>query len=587
MNGCEQQRAAQFRSGHSRLRVLIFMALFMGVALVLSGAWVAAEVGPTTRRSAASLTNVGDSGAQVGLDPSTVHLDVGATQVVSVTITGVTDLYGFEFDLSFDPAVIAVQAVEVGDFLNPDFVVARTFDNTAGLVKVAITQLSPSTPKTGDGLLATILFEAIAPGDAEVEFLNVQLSNSDAISLGCVSLQPDVVVLQASPTESETPTATATPTLTPTATATVTATATATATVNPDATPYYYLEPSALSLDVGQTGQMQIRTSYVQGLGGVGLAMRWDPAKVQVVDAQPGTPGVQVAPGDLFAGHNVMQPTNGNTVDNAAGTLSYAIVYLGDPPGVDGEWTVATITFTAMSAGSTIVEFYGPDTLMTDADGLSLPSGWINGQIQIIDTQLTPTVTPTATPDLTPTATPVPVVLCFDSIQNGGFEQEGQGWVRQGGTTFDGIPRSGARSAWLGGYSGAVDGIDQTVTIPADATSATLNYWWYLYTTKTDHPNDYFYTRIHDASGVLLEELATQSDGSLAGEWQEVSHDLLAYAGQTIRVSFLVETQADTGDGTFTSFYVDDVTLEVCVIEEEPAPAQALFIPLVMDEFVK
>jgi hypothetical protein len=579
MNGCEQQRATQLRSGHGHLRILILIALFLGVALVLSGAWAAAEGGSTNRRSAASLANVGNSGTQVGLDPSTVQLNIGATQVVSVTITGVTDLYGFEFDLGFDPAVIAVQEVEVGDFLSPDFVVARTFNNSTGLVKVAITQLSPSLPKTGDGLLATILFRAIAPGDAQVKFLNIQLSNSDAISLGVVSLQPNVVVLQASPTASATPTVTTMPSLTPTATAT--------ATVNPNATPYYYLEPSSFSLDVGQTGQMQIRTSYVQGLGGVGLRMRWDPSKVQVVDAQPGTPGVQVAPGNLFTGYNTVQPTNGNMVDNVAGTLSYAIVYLGDPPGVNGEWTVATITFTAMSAGATIVEFYGPDTLMTDADGLSLPSGWVNGQIQIIDTQPTPTATPTATPDLTPTATPPPVVLCYNSIQNGGFEQEGQGWGRQGGTTFDGIPRSNARSAWLGGYAGAVDGIYQTVTIPADAISATLQYWWYLYTTKTVHPNDYFYTRIYDMGGTLLGELATRTDGSAAGDWQQASHDLLAYAGQTVRVHFLVETQADTGDGTFTSFYVDDVTLEVCVLEEGPAPAGALFLPLVMDEFVK
>ncbi len=577
MNGWEPQRTIQLRSEHGRLRVLLLVALFLGVALVLSGAWVAAEVGPTSRRSAASLSNVGGSGTQVGLDPSSAHLEVGATQFVSVTITGVTELYGFEFDLGFDPAVIAVQEVEVGDFLSPDFVVARTFDNTAGLVKVAITQLSPSSPKTGDGILATILLEATAPGDAQVDFLNVQLSNSDAISLGFVSVQPDIVVLQASPTITQTPTATLT--------ATPTVTATATPTVNPNATPYYYLEPSSLSLDVGQTGQMQIRTSYVQGLGGVGLSMRWNPSKVQVVDAQPETPGVQVAPGDLFEGHNVLQPTNGNIADNAAGTLSYAIVYLGDPPGVDGEWTVATITFTAMSAGSTIVEFYGPDTLMTDADGLSLPSGWVNGQIQIIDTQLTPTATPT--PDLTPTATPTPVVLCYNSIQNGGFEQEGDGWVRLGGTTFDGIPRCGARSAWLGGYAGAVDGIYQTVTIPADAIMATLEYWWYLYTTKAVHPNDYFYTRIYDTSGVLLEELATRTDGSTAGDWQEASYDLLAYAGQTIRVHFLVETQPDTCDGSFTSFYVDDVTFQVCVIEEEPTLADALFLPLVMDEYVK
>lgn len=544
--------------------------------------------GPARRRPSVALL----SGPQVSLDPSTLRLTAGSTQSVQVVISDVVNLYGFQLHINFDPAVIQINALTPGTFLSPD-IVLPTFDNINGYIDVGISQKSPSVERSGSGVLLFIDLQAIASGDAEFEFESVLLASADGISLGGSVAQPDIIVLQ------DTATPTATPMVSPTATATPSPTPgtspTPTATIDPSATPYFYLEPATLNLAVGQTGSMQIRTSYVQELAGVGVRMRWDPTKVQVVDALPGEPGVQVAPGDLFSGHPVVQPANGNTVDNGLGDLSYALLYMGDPPGPTGQWTVAAISFTAQMTGSTLVEFYGPDTLMTDAGGVSMPIGWINGQV-IVGGAAQPTATPTQTPTQTPiptvpapTATPTAVLLCSDRIQNGSFEQlsggEAPPWVKQAGTTYepDILPHTGSKAAYLGGYDGAQDGIYQTVTIPADAVNATLRYWWYLFTVEPTHPHDYFYVEIYDTSGTLQEVLSTLNDGAVADQWQQATHNLMAYAGQTIRISFRI----DNNESNRSSFYVDDISLEVCTIQEEPTETPGLCLPLIMDNFVK
>jgi hypothetical protein len=182
----------------------------------------------------------------------------------------------------------------------------------------------------------------------------------------------------------------------------------------------------------------------------------------------------------------------------------------------------------------------------------------------------TPTRTPTAagatnTPTRTPTRTPTPGGgTCSESISNGGFESGTSPWVQTSSGGYQLIdttrPHTGAYSAYLGGYSNAVDTIYQQITIPAGATSASLSYWWYMTTAETSHPWDYLYTRILNTSGTTLATLQTLNDGSTASTCVHPSFDLTAYKGQTIRVYF----RATNDSSLSTSFFVDDVSVNIC-----------------------
>ncbi len=56
-------------------------------------------------------------GPDVLFDPSGAEVEVGAPFTMSVVISGVVDLGGFEFDLLFDPAAVTVTNVHLGSFL--------------------------------------------------------------------------------------------------------------------------------------------------------------------------------------------------------------------------------------------------------------------------------------------------------------------------------------------------------------------------------------------------------------------------------------------------------------------------------------
>jgi len=84
----------------------------------------------------------------------------GGVVHVSVTATGATDLYGYQFSLNFDPAVLHATTVHEGPFLatgGATFFDDGTIDNAAGNVSFIFdTLLSAVAGVNGSGVLATI-----------------------------------------------------------------------------------------------------------------------------------------------------------------------------------------------------------------------------------------------------------------------------------------------------------------------------------------------------------------------------------------------------------------------------------------------
>ncbi len=148
-------------------------------------------------------------------------------------------------------------------------------------------------------------------------------------------------------------------------------------------------------------------------------------------------------------------------------------------------------------------------------------------------------------------------------ILNGGFESGATSWSGTTGAigTWSAQPaHQGAKYAWLGGNGKTVtETLYQTVTIPANATLATLSLYLHIDTAETTSSSAYdkLAISIQNASGTTLKTLATYSNLGKAAGYQSRSFDLSAYKGQTLRVYF--KMTEDTSNQT--SFVVDDVSL--------------------------
>ncbi len=91
--------------------------------------------------------------------------EAGGLVRVAVSASGVTDLYGYQFSLNFDPAVLHASGVSEGPLLataGATFFDGGTTDNTAGQVSFVFdTLISAVAGVTGNGVLAVISFNAL------------------------------------------------------------------------------------------------------------------------------------------------------------------------------------------------------------------------------------------------------------------------------------------------------------------------------------------------------------------------------------------------------------------------------------------
>jgi hypothetical protein len=167
------------------------------------------------------------------------------------------------------------------------------------------------------------------------------------------------------------------------------------------------------------------------------------------------------------------------------------------------------------------------------------------------------------TPSPTPTCTPG-----GDVIVNGGFETgDFTDWTIDGSNAAPIVSNTQAHSGTFSAFAG--DGgvlfcgfgteptgdssFYQQFTVPAGG--GTLSFWHWDCTVDTitfDWQDAY----ITDTSGNILQTIFHQCTDTEA--WTQQTVDMTAYAGQTVRIKFLVH---EDGFGDLTGMYVDDVSL--------------------------
>lgn len=153
-------------------------------------------------------------------------------------------------------------------------------------------------------------------------------------------------------------------------------------------------------------------------------------------------------------------------------------------------------------------------------------------------------------------------------IINRGFESGSTGWLLSGDfyadSRFD-HPHQGTGYAYLskadGSYGNNLGGtMEQTVTIPSSATSATLTFWYSISTNETEPiPYDMLDVIIFDTGYNYLATAANldNTDSQSPITYSQKSFNMTPYIGKTIKLVF----EAGTDAGKPTVFRIDDVSL--------------------------
>jgi hypothetical protein len=98
---------------------------------------------------------------------------------------------------------------------------------------------------------------------------------------------------------------------------------------------------------------LQIWVENVKELYAVDMEIRFDAGRLQVADADPGTDGVQIKPGQVPNPDFVAT----NSADNRQGVIRYVVTQLGSRPGFGGKGLIATINWQGNAGQAAAVTF--------------------------------------------------------------------------------------------------------------------------------------------------------------------------------------------------------------------------------------
>ena len=127
-----------------------------------------------------------DNGTTITLESAVTEINGCETLDLYIRINDVTNLYGADVRLAFDPAVLEVYALQELDGIlqSPYYIARKEWDNTAGTLWLALTQLSPTLPVTGTGDFARVTFRAAGAAiDSPVTISYSKLSNPNGVEI--------------------------------------------------------------------------------------------------------------------------------------------------------------------------------------------------------------------------------------------------------------------------------------------------------------------------------------------------------------------------------------------------------------------
>jgi hypothetical protein len=132
-------------------------------------------------------------------------LDVGAGETATITIEleNAQAVYAIDVVLAFDPAALEVVDADLGKegvqsalgyFPVPDFVARNIADNEAGTVQYTVTQINPTPPSSGQGIVFSFQVRGKAVGETSLNMVTVEMADRSGILLEVETLDATIRV---------------------------------------------------------------------------------------------------------------------------------------------------------------------------------------------------------------------------------------------------------------------------------------------------------------------------------------------------------------------------------------------------------
>ena len=155
--------------------------------------------------------------------------------------------------------------------------------------------------------------------------------------------------------------------------------AVAEASVDLQADTYLWISPNQLWLRPRNTGRTEVWVQYPAGTGLVGIefVITFDPTLVQVMDADPTAPGVQIGLGTCFAGKDYF--IGRNWVNNDDGRIEFAVTLYQPAFPIEGCCSAASITWRALVAGWSPIHF--ESSKLVDYEGIPIGHYTLDGSV--------------------------------------------------------------------------------------------------------------------------------------------------------------------------------------------------------------
>lgn len=163
------------------------------------------------------------------VDPVPLQVGEGQVERIELRLQDAHEIYVVDIRARFDPDVIEVidadpstdgVQLQPGDFVKPDFIVRNEVDNKAGTIQYVASQVNPTPPVSGNGVLLSFEVRGKARGKtSHLEFFKSEAANTSGTLLPIRPEEGEIQVVAPKP-ETPTPTLIVTATISPTRTAT-------------------------------------------------------------------------------------------------------------------------------------------------------------------------------------------------------------------------------------------------------------------------------------------------------------------------------------------------------------------------------